>query len=82
MRLSTRIRRFHALVREGFYKPSEELEALLLNRELVLTPERSALTRLARLAALRILAGRDQSGSWYSMRKRNVRERLGLLRTA
>lgn len=74
-KLSERRRRFYRLVREANEMPSGELERLLLDPFSTGSTPLRAITRLGRLAALRILACRDRSGRPYLDRKRNVRQR-------
>lgn len=73
-KLSRRRARFYALIQEVFYEPTERLVAILRDPEMVATPDRRRFTALIRLACLRVLAGRDDSGFVYVERKRLVRE--------
>lgn len=73
--LSERRRRFYNLVRQAHEQPSDWLIRVLKHPE---RPDRGPVPALARLACLRILACRNQSGLPYPQRKALVREELGL----
>lgn len=77
--LSTRIRKFHALVRQAYEQPSDWLVAALQDK----TRNNGHMTTLSRLACLRILTSRDYgikspSGLPYPQRKKAVRAALGI----
>lgn len=74
--LSVRRERFCRLVRAAYYMDTADLEAMLLDPRLTCTSHVADLSRLSRLAALRILACRVKSGRPYLERKRLVREHM------
>lgn len=77
--LSTRIRKFHELVRAAYVQPTDWLVAALQDK----TRNNGHMTALSRLACLRILTCRDHgiqspSGLPYPQRKKAVRAALGV----
>ncbi len=74
--LSQRRAKFYRLVRAANDQTTEWLIAHLRDTSLIDTPDHRRVTRLSRLACLRVLACRDGSGQPYPERKRFVRERL------
>lgn len=74
--LSQRRAKFYRLVRAANDQTNEWLIAHLRDPMLTDTPDHRRVTRLSRLACLRVLACRDESGQPYPERKRFVRERL------
>ncbi len=74
--LSQRRAKFYRLVRAANEQTTEWLVAHLRDSSLIDTPDHRRVTRLSRLACLRVLACRDGSGQPYPERKRFVRERL------
>jgi hypothetical protein len=74
--LSQRRAKFYRLVRAANDQTTEWLIAHLRDSRLTDTPDHRRVTRLSRLACLRVLACRDGSGQSYPARKRFVRERL------
>lgn len=75
---SQRRARFYEFLRAVLYLPTKMLVAALRDPRSLDTPEHRRRTRLYRLACLRVLAGRDESGNTYAVRKRLVRARFGL----
>lgn len=69
--LSTRIRKFHSLIRAANEQPSEWLVANLRDYR----PERDV-TRLSMLACLRVLAGRSGSGRPHRERMQAVKAQV------
>lgn len=76
--LSQRRARFYEFLRAVLYLPTEMLVAALRGPRSLDTPEHRRRTRLYQLACLRVLAGRDESGRTYAVRKCLVRTRFGL----
>jgi hypothetical protein len=72
--LSERRRRFYSLVRQANDQPSDWLANVLRDK----TKNNGAMSVLARLACLRILACRNKSGLPYLNRKKLVRQEIGI----
>jgi hypothetical protein len=74
--LSHRREKFLRLVAAANDQTTDWLIASLRDPRLIDTPDHCRMTRLSRLACLRVLASRDGSGQPYPARKRFVREML------